>query len=89
MTNSQQMGDIVMATTYGLALLKLLDVEHKLQRPIENSRDAMITKYQKLFEDILMIAVTKVKMTIDEVRAYYKKDDQIPNYAKPKGVVAQ
>ena len=91
MTNSQQMNDIVMACTYGLALLKLLDTPHKLQRPIELNRDQLMVKYQKLFEDILMLVVTRVKMTIDEVRQYYitQKGYEVPTYTKPKEAVTQ
>lgn len=87
MTSSQQVGDYVMACTYGLALLEILGLKDNLPQkkmPTKSGGGPELATWQEYYTEILMVGIGKIKQTIDSVRQHYKSEPIIPRYTRPK-----
>ena len=87
MTASQQVGDYVMACTYGLALLEILGLKDEIpEKKIPEKRGGGYEQatWQNYYTEILMTGIGQIKRTIDAVRQHYKTGVEVPSYTRPK-----
>lgn len=85
MAASQQVGDYIMACVWGESLLVLLGLKDEIPEkrvPLKAGAAAEMSTWQNHFINIQMIAMGKVKSTIDDVRKTYRPDMNIPKYSK-------
>lgn len=87
MTNSQQMGDYVMACMYGESLLEYLETDELPEKPIGGkTRDQQTGEWMVYYTLLFKQIMRKVRININAVRKQYGKELVIPKYVKqPSG----